>query len=214
MSLSVNIWSKVAVAVQTVRAAAKTISGITKANPAVVTSTAHGYVDGDYVLLLITGMSQLDYRIVRVDDKTDDTFECEGIDSAAFDTFVSGTAEKLTFGANAATFQDVNGSGSEAAPVAISTIHNDQDFEIPGNRSPLVFTFGSLWDVADPALLALNAFDAIKTACGVLITFATGAKVLMMATPSASLAPTGSSGAPVTTPVSLRVRGRLTFLAT
>lgn len=210
---NINVWSKVAVAVQTALAASKAITAITKASPAVATSTAHGYTVGDYLLLKVNGMRQLDYRVVRVSAADTNTFTLEGVDSTSFDTFVSGTAEEVTFGANASTFQDVSASGGEAATIAISTIHDDQDFEIPGNRSPIVFSFGSLWDPADAALLALKGFDDIKTPGCVLLTFATGAKVLMAAYVSAGLAPTGSSGQPVTTPVSLRLRGRLTTYA-
>lgn len=210
---NINVWSKVAVAVQTALAASKAITAITKASPAVATSTAHGYTVGDYLLLKVNGMRQLDYRVVRVSAADTNTFTLEGVDATTFDTFVSGTAEEVTFGANASTFQDVSASGGEAATIAISTIHDDQDFEIPGNRSPIVFSFGSLWDPADAALLALKGFDDIKTPGCVLLTFATGAKVLMAAYVSAGLAPTGSSGQPVTTPVSLRLRGRLTTYA-
>ena len=39
----INVWSKVAVAVQTLLAAPKVITAISKANPAVATSTAHGF---------------------------------------------------------------------------------------------------------------------------------------------------------------------------
>lgn len=207
---TINVWNKVAVAVQTALGAAKTITAISKASPAVVTAT-HDFIVGDFVLLRVSGMTQLDYAVKRVSAvSTTVSFTLEGTDSTLFDTFVSGTAEKVTFGASAATLQDVNASGGEAAAMPVSTIHDDQDIEIPGNRSPLVYSFGSLWDVADPALLAMAGFDTTKTPGCVRITFATGAKILFSAYMSASLAPVGSSGAAVTTPVSLRLRGRLT----
>ena len=205
----INVWSKVAVAVQTALAAPKTITGITKANPAVATSATHGFTNGSFVLLKINGMRQLDYRVVRVANQAAGTFELEGVDSTTFDTFTSGTAELITFGAQASTFQEVSASGGEASSIEISTIHDDQNFEIPGTRSPLVFSFGSLWDAADPALLALAKFDETKTPGCILLTFATGAKILFSAYVSASLAPGGSSGQAVTTPVSFRLRGRL-----
>lgn len=207
---NINVWSKVAVAVQTALAPADTITGITKANPAVVSAAAHGMINGTYVLLKITGMRQLDYKVVRIAGVTTDAYQLEGVDSTLFDDFVSGTSEAITFGAQASTFQDVNASGGEAAAIGISTIHDDQDFEIPGNRSPMVFNFGSLWDPADPALVALKGFDERKTPGACMLTFATGARILLAAYFSAGLAPTGSSGQPVTTPVSFRLRGRLT----
>jgi hypothetical protein len=210
----INVWSKVAVAVQSALAAPRTITAITRANPAVVTSTAHGLIAGDIVLLEINGMRQLDYRVVRVlAAPTADTFTLEGVDSTTYDTFTSGTAKLVTLGANASTFQDVSASGGEAASISVSTIHDDQDFDIPGNRSPIVFSFGSLWDPTDPALVALKGFDDVKTPAVVQLTFATGSRVLMAAYVSAGLAPTGTSGQPVTTPVSLRLRGRLTTYA-
>ena len=213
MSLTINLWTKVGVKIQSQLAAADTVTAITKANPAVLSATAHGWNNGDLILLKITGMRQLDYRVARVANKTIDTAELEGIDSTSYDTFVSGTAEVITFGTSCATLQDVNGSGGDAEPILIKTIHEDQDFELPGNRSPLVYTFGSLWDPSDAALVALNGFDNSKSPAAIAFEFANGGKLYFCAYPSASLAANGQSGAPVTTPVSLRVRNRLTAYA-
>ncbi|MGH6625143.1 MAG: phage tail tube protein [Burkholderiaceae bacterium] len=207
---TINVWSKVAVAVQTVLAAAKTITAITKANPAVATSTTHGYTNGDVLLLKISGMTQLDYRVVRAAGVTANDFQLEGVDSTSFDTFVSGTAEKITFGATASTLQDINGSGGEAESIGVSTIHDDQNIEIPGNRTPIVYNFGSLWDPGDAALKQMQVFDNSKTAGCLQITFATGAKLYFAAYMSAPLVPVGSAGQPVTTPVTFRLRGRIT----
>ncbi len=211
MSFDVNVWSNVQVAVQTLLGAAKTITAITKANPAAVSSTAHGFSDGDIVLLKIKGMRELNWRLARVDASTTDAFELEGIDSTDYGTFISGTAEEVTFGAQASTLQDFTPSGGEAAGIPVATIHDDQDFEVPGNRSPLVMQSNSLWVPDDPALLAMKGFDMIKTPGCALIEFATGARVLMAAFMSANLAPGGAAGGVVTTGVSLRVRGQLTM---
>ena len=61
-----TVWKNVAVAMQSALAAAKTITGITKASPGVVTSTAHGFSNGDYVFLSVSGMYQLNDKVVRV----------------------------------------------------------------------------------------------------------------------------------------------------
>ena len=43
--------------------ATQTITGTTKANPAVVTIAAHGYSNGDYVYISgVTGMTQVNNR--------------------------------------------------------------------------------------------------------------------------------------------------------
>ncbi len=208
--MNVNIWSNVGVDVQTILGAAVTIDTISKANPAVAGAAAHPFLDGDIVLLRTKGMRQLDWAVVRVANKASGTFELEGIDSSGFSTFSSGTAQKITFGATAETFQDVSANGGEAADVNVSTIHSDQDTSIPGNRTPLVFNFGSIWDPSDPALKALKGFDRKKSPCAMVFRFATGDLVYFAATPSTSLAPGGSAGAVVTTPVKLSVKGLLT----
>lgn len=211
--MTVSVWSNVRVAAQSVIGSPLTITAITLANPAVASSTAHGLSNGDIIKLDVVGMTQLRNRIVRVAGVTTDTFQLEGIDSTGFDAFISGTAREVTLGAVAATFQDVNASGGEVQPIDISTIHEDEDRELPGNRSALVYEFGSLWDPADPCLLELRAASDTKTTRAVEVRFANGRRVFFDCYPAASLAPTGSRGGPATTPVSFRLAGLVTFYA-
>src|SRR5574340_828400 len=125
MSLTITLWSKVGVDVQSVLAAASTITGITKASPAVASEVGHTYQNGDLLLLRVSGMRQLDYRVVRVANKAVDSYELEGVDSTSFDTFISGTAQKITFGISCATLQDVNASGGDAEAILIKTVHDE-----------------------------------------------------------------------------------------
>lgn len=80
------------------RAAAKTITAITKADPPVVTSVAHGYANGDLVLITgVVGMVQVNDRVFQVANKADDTFELKGVLGAGYTTYGSGgSAYKLT----------------------------------------------------------------------------------------------------------------------
>jgi hypothetical protein len=212
--MEVQVWSDVQVNVQSAKSAAKTISAITKAAPPVVSATGHGFNDGDIVLIRCSGLADADYLVARVDNKATDTFELEGIDSTDWNgTFSSGQAYHLTLGTAASTLTDVNPSGGEAEDINVRTIHNTRDRVIPGNFSPLVHNFGSLWDPTDPALVALRGFGKLKSAVGIEIVFATGVRVLGCAIPSASLAPAGSAGATVTTPVKVAWQGDLSFYA-
>jgi hypothetical protein len=57
-----------------------TITGITAANPPVVTAAAHGFEDGDLVTIYgVSGMTQLNYRTFLVDDKATNTFELQDL---------------------------------------------------------------------------------------------------------------------------------------
>lgn len=70
---------------------AKSITAVTKANPASVTSAGHGLSTGNNVLLKLQGMTQLDgyYGAVTVVDAN--TFTLDGVNSSSYGTFTSGS---------------------------------------------------------------------------------------------------------------------------
>ena len=76
---------------------AKTISAVTKANPAVVTSNSHGYSNGDHVWIAgIVGMTRLNGRRFTVASSTTNTFALTGENSSNYDAYSSGgTASKV-----------------------------------------------------------------------------------------------------------------------
>jgi hypothetical protein len=72
-----------------------TITAITKANPAVVTSTAHGLANGDTVIISdVEGMTEVNTNIYTVAGVTANTFQLSGINSTNFSTYVSGGAAR------------------------------------------------------------------------------------------------------------------------
>ena len=81
-SISAAAWSN---------STAKTISGISRANPAVVSATGHGFANGDYVYLSgISGMTTLNGKIFRVAGKTTNNFQLSGVDSTFYSKWTSG----------------------------------------------------------------------------------------------------------------------------
>lgn len=73
------------------------ITAVTKANPGVVTSAAHGLINGDSVIITgILGMTELNNREFTVANKTANTFELLGIDTTGYTTYTSGgTVKKI-----------------------------------------------------------------------------------------------------------------------
>jgi hypothetical protein len=73
-------------------AAADTVTALTLANPGVATSTAHGLVNGDVGYFSVTaGMVEIDQQAVCVDDKTNDAFDCSGVDTTGYTAWSAGT---------------------------------------------------------------------------------------------------------------------------
>lgn len=84
------------------REASKTITGITQADPAVVSITSHGYSNGDEVYISgVSGMIEVNKRSFKVAGVTANTFEIQtmdgvDLDSSGYTAYSSGgTAEKV-----------------------------------------------------------------------------------------------------------------------
>jgi len=68
-----------------------TITGATAANPVVITATAHGFNNGDSVLISdVEGMTELNTNSYTVANKTANTFELSGINGTAYTAYISG----------------------------------------------------------------------------------------------------------------------------
>jgi hypothetical protein len=164
---TIRKMSSVAVAMQSALASAKTISGVTKAAPGVVSSTAHGYSNGDYIVVSAQGMWQINDRVFRVASVAANDFQLEdvsggtGIDTTDFDTFTSGSCQKITFGTSITTMADVQMTGGEFDQLDTTVIHAAVKSTIPGTANAFEMAFDHLWDVTDAGQVALkNASDA------------------------------------------------------
>lgn len=207
-------WSNVAIAMQSALAAAKTITAITKASPGVASSTSHGFANGDYLYLSVQGMYQLDGRVVRVASTATDSFSLEGIDTTAFDTFASGTAEKITFGTSITSATTLSSSGGDFDFIDTTTIHGNTKTQMPGLANPATYTFENIWDVSDAGLLAMKTASDAQAKRAFKFTFGTGGQIMVFAGyVGANLLPGGSSQALVTTSTVITMHGAPSYFS-
>jgi len=69
----------------------RAITGITKANPAVVTSASHGLVDGDVVKITgVVGMTEVNDEVFVVNVLTSSTYQLVGANSTDYTAYASG----------------------------------------------------------------------------------------------------------------------------
>jgi hypothetical protein len=67
------------------------ITGISQADPCVITAAAHGFLNGQLVVVEdVDGMTEINGRVVRVANKNAGDFECYDLNSAKFTAYVSG----------------------------------------------------------------------------------------------------------------------------
>jgi hypothetical protein len=197
-------WSNVQIAMQSALGASKTITAITKASTAVVTSTAHGLANGAYVVLSVQGMRQVNDRSCRIANVAANTFELEGIDSTAFDTFTSGTAQEVTFGSTISTATSISSSGGGFDFIDTTTIHDNARTQMPGLPAATTFTFDNIWDVSDAGLLAMKTASDSQAKRAFKFTFGSGGQVMTFnGYVGANLLPGGQAQGLVTTPTTI-----------
>lgn len=202
-------WVNVDVALESALGADKIISGITLANPGVVTSTAHGLLDGEYVKYDITsGMSKLNGRVLRLDNKATDTWEIEGVSTAAYSAFISGKANKVTFGTEFSTLLGIEASGGEQQFSTFRLLNEDQERQIPTYKSPQQYTLRSLWSPADAALIAAEAASDTASEKALKITFDDGKIFVLNGFVGMTFAPQGSAGEIVECSMTISGQGR------
>lgn len=214
-----NVWSGVAIAVQSALATAVTVGagGITKANPAVATYTGTDPSNSDYLYLSsFQGMTQLDERVVRVANVNAgaNTLELEGVDSTLYDTMVSGNMQVITFGTTLNIVTGMSGSGGEFEFTDATLIHDKVRSRIPGAATPISLDLTCIWDPSDTGLLALKTASDSAAKRAIRITFSGGAKFLFVGYIGCTIIPTGNAQELVTTRVQIEGQGRATAYST
>jgi hypothetical protein len=208
--MNVSLWKNVQVALESSKAAALTITGITKASPGVVSYTGTDPTDGDYVVLAVQGMYQLDAVVARIDNVVgaSNTFELEGIDTTLYDTFVSGTAEVVTIGTNLGSVTSINASGGDFDFIDVTTIHDNVKKQIPGLANAATYTMDNLWDPSDAAFAPLKEASDNQQQKAILFTFANGKKLIFLGYVGFSGLPVGSAQDKVTTQLVFTMFGK------
>lgn len=145
-------------AIGTGTGAAKTITAIALGNPTILTSTAHGLINGDVVTL--TGLTGTDAALlngqtVSVRNVTANTFAAN-IDTTGKTITAAGSATSTTFTniANVRTFSGFDGSASEIDVTNLDSVA--KEFRL-GLTDPGQFTFEIDYDSANAGHMALRA---------------------------------------------------------
>ena len=200
-------------------AAAKTISGITKAAPGVISSTAHGFANGDNVLLEIQGMVELNGYLCKVVSTATDTFQVAdvngttGIDTTLFSTFTSGTAKKVTLGTSITGVQDFNFAGGEIKVQDTTTVNDTQDTQIVVGATAQSADMTMQWDPASSAQQAMIAAFKTRANKGFKVLWPDGAFTMWYGTVGYTGAPGGGKQGVTTSPAKITMLGGLTICA-
>lgn len=134
-------------------AAAKNITAITNANPAVATSVAHGYTTGDEVLIT-SGWEDATDTVVKIEVVTADTFKLLGLDTSNAGFYPAGTgtgtAQKLSAWTAIPQILTISGSGGDARFTDVQLLARRNSLKIPTGFNATSITLSLAHDAAQP----------------------------------------------------------------
>jgi hypothetical protein len=133
----------------------KTITGITQANPGVVTSNGHGFSNGDIVrITAVVGMVELNGNSYTVANVATNTFELSGTNTSGFTSYGSAGKATQQFGWNVAATTSEDGIILEPSQWSLSLWGEDL---IATRRDGGTFVWDATNGAATRAVVLTNA---------------------------------------------------------
>lgn len=152
--------------VQSAIGAPQSLSGISKANPAVVTYTGANPANGDYIALTdMFGMTEFQDAVVKVANVNGGgkTFETKNQNSSGYGTFVSGNMAGITFGLEIGDATGFSISGFEQQFAEYNLLRDRITRKVPTTVSGGTLEVPMLWDPASAmAQAVLTAADSAQ----------------------------------------------------
>lgn len=135
-------------------AAAKTITAITNANPAVATCTAHGYTTGDEIKLS-SGWEDANDSVYKIESVDANSFKILGLDSTNTSFFPAGSgggsAEKLSAWTAIPQVLTISASGGDARFTDVNPLAKRNGIRIPTGFNATSVTLSLGFDATTPA---------------------------------------------------------------
>lgn len=148
-------------------AASKTVTVVTNASEAVVTSAAHGYSNGD-IVEITSGWGRLNLRNFRIKSVATDTFVLEGADTTSTTLFPTGSG--IGSVRKVSTFTQITGvmnpqsSGGDPKTVTYKFVESDVEYSINDGFSATNYTMELDADsIGGAGYTALKALTDVQT---------------------------------------------------
>nr|WP_288356593.1 phage tail protein [uncultured Pseudomonas sp.] len=193
--------------------AAKPITAITNAVPAVVTSAAHGLSNGD-LILLTSGWGKLDNRVARVAGVTTDSFQLEKVDTSNLTFYTPnggvGSFVKVMSRTEITKITDFTTSGGEQQFLTVTYLSEDDDRQFPTSRSPMSCSITVQDEPDAPYVPVVEGYGEAKLGTALLVILPSGSMILMPGFVSMSQVPTMSRSQLMTRVISFSLSSRIT----
>ena len=179
-------------------AASKSVTAITNAAEAVVTSAEHGFTNGDIVLMQ-SGWGRVNKRPFRVKSVTTDSFVLEGCDTSNTTYFPAGagigSAQKISTFTQITTVMNPSSSGGEPKQVQYKFIESDVEYSINDGFSATSYSMDLDADsIGSAGYTALKTLTDVQTDTVLKIVTRSGSIILIPCTVALNEAVSFSDG--------------------
>lgn len=163
------------VEVQETLGAAKTISGVTAANPPVFTAATHGFTVGDIVRITMTaGMPQMDGMAARITAADTNSFTLGGIDASGWSAGTAGSAEEVTAWDEFDSLLSISIPEGEPTRLPSQTVHDGRARNVLGLAGALSGSMTGKFAPQEAAVVNVRAASRASESRVFRITFETG----------------------------------------
>lgn len=161
-------------------ATAKTVSAVTNANPAVATSTSHGFTDGD-PLLFSSGWQDAANTVFEVDQLTVDTFSFLGLNATDTNIYASGSGvgsvQKVSTWVEIPQILTASTSGGGIKYGTISPLGSRQDTKQPIGFEAIGVDLKLGYDPANAIIQAMQALTRVSGKAALKLVLPGGGRV-------------------------------------
>lgn len=167
--------------VQSAYSADQALTGISKADPAVVSYSGTDPANGDYIALKdMFGMTEFEDALVKVANVSTvgNTFEAEDQNSLLYGTFVSGNMSVITMATELSVGTGFSFTGFDQQFAEYTMLKDKITRKFPTTTSAGGIEIPAIWDPADAGLAALRQASDASQRLGFKILFTDGLEML------------------------------------
>lgn len=177
--MAVNIPNGATIAVGSVYGAVKTLSALSNATEGVATLEAsHGVIVGD-IIVVTSGWSKLNGRVVRAKTVATNDVTLEGVDTSSTTKYPAGSGtgsiKEVTTWTHVTQVLEAATSGGTQNFATYSFLEDNTERQIPTVKTPIVFTMKIADDSTLPHYSVLAAADDDRQSRAIRIILASGA---------------------------------------
>lgn len=189
----------------------KAVSAISNANPGVATAAAHGFTNGDLVLMS-SGWSNLTNKVARVAASAAGTFNLEGFNTTSTSRYPAGsgagTATEILTWAQVAQVLGFTTSGGDQQFANFSFLEDDFEQQLPTITSAQSLSIQIADDPSLAGYIALKAASEARTVQVLRLTLPDGSFILYVGTVSLNETPTVTKGSVMAVTATMALKNR------